>query len=104
MPSEVSIWDIRLVYPAQTAGQTPGNQKNTIALTGLDYSSILPPLGSERTGASDAASNKRSRHAAGLQHEWDDRADARFVLGVGVGKVPAHDLLLLPGLPPQAAA
>src|SRR4030095_9872459 len=38
-----------------------------------------------------------------LQHEQDDRVDARFVFRVGVRKVPAHDLLLLAGLPPRTA-
>lgn len=28
------------------------------------------------------------------EYEWDDRADAHLVLGVSVGKMPAHDPLL----------
>ena len=39
-----------------------------------------------------------------LQDEGNDRANAHLVVGVGVGKVAAHDLLLLPRLPPQTAA
>jgi hypothetical protein len=58
----------------------------------------------ERSSWAPTGAPAPSRQAAGSQHEWDDRADARLVLGVGVGEVPAHDPLLLPGLPPQTAA